>query len=117
LRRTISRKSASTVTLSGVEIPAGALMSVDLDSAHHDAEAFENPNMFDPTRKGPPSLAFGLGAHACLGAVLARQEASVLLQRLLRNFVVCPAGQSRRMCDSDWCDFETIPITLVPVRS
>jgi cytochrome P450 len=83
------------ITLSGVEIPRDAFLIFDVESAHYDPDAYPNPGQFEPTRSGPPNLAFGAGAHACVGVALARLVAKVLIDRLLRDYAMSPAGEAR----------------------
>jgi cytochrome P450 family 107 subfamily K polypeptide 1 len=47
---------------------------------------FPNPDRFDIGRDAGQHLAFGLGNHYCLGASLARLEAEVTLEGLIRRF-------------------------------
>jgi cytochrome P450 len=112
LKRIVGRKTNRSLTLSGVEIPQDAVLIINLESAHHDPEAYPDPECFDLERTGPPTLAFGAGAHACVGVALARLEARVLIERLLRDFVVVPAGEARLRPSLDWNEFESLPIRL-----
>jgi cytochrome P450 len=47
---------------------------------------YEDPHRFDVSRKHKPHVAFGGGAHICIGAPLARLEAQVALVRLFERF-------------------------------
>jgi len=54
-------------------------------SANRDERVFEDPFRFDLTRSPNLHVAFGFGAHVCLGASLARLEMRVAFQELLRR--------------------------------
>ncbi len=57
-----------------------------LRAANRDPEQFENPDSFDINRKPGPHMAFGGGAHICIGAPLARLEAQIAFTRLFARF-------------------------------
>ena len=78
------RYACEDVELGGVTIPRGALVLAGLASANRDERRFQNPDRLDLGRDPNRHLAFGLGAHFCLGASLARLEARIALQALLR---------------------------------
>jgi cytochrome P450 len=65
-----------------VEIGGAAI----LGSANRDAEQFIYPDTLDLTRKGVKHLAFGLGAHSCIGAVVVRTAATLATQEFLDQF-------------------------------
>lgn len=71
----------------GVSIPKGSTVFIMFGSANHDERAFADPDklVLDRRSRGgcKPHLAFGLGAHFCLGAQLARAEARLALEWLL----------------------------------
>ena len=74
------------VTLSGVEIPAGARLLVGIGSANRDEAHFADGERFDIRRHNAREhLGFGYGRHHCLGADLARMEMRVILEELTRR--------------------------------
>lgn len=81
-RRTATR----AVTLGGCDIEPGQKVQVWEGSANRDSLVFEQPDVFDITRKPNPHLGFGYGIHYCLGANLARLELRVLFEELLSRF-------------------------------
>jgi cytochrome P450 len=75
------RTTTEEVTLSGVTIPTGQRLQVLYAAANRDATQFENPHTFDIQRKNAADhISFGKGIHFCLGASLARLEATVALR-------------------------------------
>lgn len=78
------RLCVKTVTIGGVEIKAGTTILLSHMAANRDARRFENPHHFDMNRpRIKEHLAFGRGAHTCIGAPLARKEVIVSIERLL----------------------------------
>lgn len=76
------RLAKEDVTLDGVTIPAGSRVLMMFASGNHDPQQFENPEDFCPSRRNVlQHVAFGAGAHFCLGAPLARMELEIMLQR------------------------------------
>jgi cytochrome P450 len=63
----------------GVVIPAADAVIGVWSSANRDPERFEDPDSFNVFRDQQSHLAFGFGPHFCLGAVLARAEARIVL--------------------------------------
>lgn len=78
------RMCQKTITLGGVEIKAGTTILLSHMAANRDPRRFENPGEFDMNRKkAKEHLAFGRGAHTCIGAPLARREVAISIERLL----------------------------------
>ncbi|MGV9286008.1 cytochrome P450 [Streptomyces sp. NPDC003719] len=68
------------------EIPEGARLRVMFAAAGRDPEWVEDPDTFRLDRQGPPRhLGFGHGIHFCVGAALARLEARIALETLVRT--------------------------------
>jgi cytochrome P450 len=70
------------VTLHGVTMPRGDFVLLLTGSACRDERQFPDADAFDIGRDVPLQLAFGHGAHKCLGAALARLESCVALEEL-----------------------------------
>jgi cytochrome P450 len=82
-----NRRSATRdVELGGMRIRAGQKVTHWYPSANRDERVFPDAQRFDVGRVPNPHLAFGLGAHHCLGATLARTEVRVMYEELLDRF-------------------------------
>jgi len=78
------RLCVKTTTVGGVEIKAGTTILLSHMAANRDGKRFENPHEFNMNRpRIKEHLAFGRGAHTCIGAPLARKEVGVSIERLL----------------------------------
>lgn len=80
------RIALADMVIGGVEVPAGDVMMLLLAGANRDPAEYDRPDVFDPERKNLRHLGFGRGAHYCLGAPLARLEASVALAAVAARF-------------------------------
>ncbi|PAZ15102.1 cytochrome P450 [Streptomyces sp. SA15] len=69
---------------SGV-LPSGTTVVCSMAAANRDDSAFEAADELDLGRSPNPHIAFGSGAHSCLGQPLARTELQVVLDALLRR--------------------------------
>ncbi len=81
-----SRWVARDVELHGVTIPRGARCSLLNGSADRDERHFPDPDRFDIHRDIDRQLAFGYGAHFCIGAAVARLEGRVALHETLKRY-------------------------------
>jgi hypothetical protein len=79
----LARTTTAPVTLHGRTIPEGSKVLLLFGSANHDERAIPDAERFDVLRQPNPHVAFGFGAHFCLGANLARLEAKVAFEELL----------------------------------
>jgi cytochrome P450 len=80
-----SRVTKEDVELGGVVIPAGEGVTALAGSANHDPEVFACPEKLDLTRGSRHHVAFGYGAHQCIGQNLARLELQITYETLFRR--------------------------------
>jgi len=82
---TQTRQVTQPVTLSGVDLQPGDALAAVLASANRDERHWPDADRYDIDRRGAHA-AFGLGAHHCAGAPLARYEVRLPLEMLLDRF-------------------------------
>jgi cytochrome P450 len=86
------------LTLRGVEIKQGAVVTFLLGAANTDAAHFKDANEVDFARERNIHLAFGSGPHRCLGSHLARMEMRVALEewhRRIPDYAIAPGETPR----------------------
>jgi cytochrome P450 len=82
----LARTTTEDVQINGTHIPAGDRVLLNWIAANHDPEVFADPETVNLERGRRVShVAFGAGAHRCLGAHLARLELIVLLEEILHH--------------------------------
>ncbi|MEW1647590.1 cytochrome P450 [Streptomyces sp. NPDC091219] len=98
-------------------IEEGDVVTVWNVSANHDERVFDHPERFDQARTPNKHLAFAHGAHFCIGAHLARQEISAVLEAL-RALVRTPVATAppQRVFSSFLSGLATLPVALEPER-
>jgi cytochrome P450 len=98
----------------GIECRRGDMFAAFLAAANSDPSKFESPHLFDINRHPNPHLSFGTGAHFCLGYQLARAEAAVAMDGILRRFPAIRLVDESRV---EWRNGLGIrAITQLPVR-
>jgi cytochrome P450 len=87
----LGRVAKESKQVNGVDIEKDTVVIPVISAANRDAEKFDDPDSFRIDRATSAGLAFGAGAHYCLGNSLARVEAEVVFQEVaarLRDFHV-----------------------------
>ncbi|HUH70091.1 MAG TPA: cytochrome P450 [Mycobacterium sp.] len=82
----VSRNALEDMVIGDTEVIKGDTMMLLLAAAHRDPAEYDLPDTFDPDRGTLRHLGFGRGLHYCLGAPLARLEASVALSAVTARF-------------------------------
>ncbi len=105
------RMANADVEIAGVPIAKGDWLMLNYVAANHDPEQFENPRKFDAARDPNRHIAFGAGAHQCLGLHLARLEMRILFNELLdRLDAIELAGEPRRAKSTFVGGLKTLPL-------
>lgn len=116
LETATERYAREDVTIAGVTIPRGALVFAVIASANRDATQFEDPDRLDITREKNRHLAFGQGAHFCLGAPLARLEGQIAIPTLVRRLpnlrLAAPVESLRWRATPILRGLETLPVNF-----
>ncbi|RDI45002.1 cytochrome P450 family protein [Nocardia mexicana] len=81
-----ARYTTAPITLGDQHIDAGEFIMISLAAVNRDPERFAEPDRIHAGREDNRHVAFGHGIHFCVGAALARMEATVALTRLLDRF-------------------------------
>jgi cytochrome P450 family 142 subfamily A polypeptide 1 len=102
MARTVTRD----VVLERTELRAGDGIVLLYESANFDATHFDDPERFDVARTPNDHLAFGFGAHFCLGASLARLEITTMVDTVLQ-----------RLPDLELATSEPLPRALGAIQS
>ncbi|WP_456316820.1 cytochrome P450 [Streptomyces cavernicola] len=80
------RTALEDVEVEGQLIRAGDTVTLSFQAANRDPARFPEPDRLDLRRRAVGHVAFGHGAHQCLGQQLARVEMRIALPALLRRF-------------------------------
>lgn len=117
----LARHVERPAEVGGVSVPAGAKVLVLLGSANRDERVFTDPASYDVHRDKAELaqiLSFGTGRHFCLGANLARLEARIVLEELVRRVagLEVHADRAVRVHSTSVRGFASLPVTFT-VRS
>lgn len=83
--QTFMRTTTCPVNVGDIDIPEGQKVLLFLASANRDPLQWDDPDRFDIRRRTLGHVGFGHGIHVCVGQMLARLEAQVLLASLLEH--------------------------------
>ncbi len=79
-----ARMTTRAVEVNGVAIPEGKKVLLMYGSANRDESVYTDAASYAPDRQAKRHLSFGEGIHFCLGAPLARLEARIAIEEVLR---------------------------------
>ena len=86
----LPRVVTEDTVLDGKKLAKDSLVFLCWASGNRDPDKFENPDEFNIDRKGSSQhLAFGVGVHMCIGAMLARNEIKASLKQFINRVESC----------------------------
>ncbi len=112
----LARVATGDLTVRGTTIPAGDRVLLLVGSANRDEDVFPEADRYAIGRDTGDLASFGFGRHFCLGASLARLEARVCLEELVRrvaDYDVDPDG-IERVHSVNVRGLATLPTTVTP---
>ena len=116
--KNMARTATRDVELGGATIHEGQELLLLYPSANRDETVFDNADTFDIGRSPNPHVAFGFGAHFCLGNQLARLELKVMFERLLARMPDIHLAAERetlpRRPANFISGFEAMPVAFTP---
>ena len=119
--KNMARVATRDVELGGAQIKAGQELILLYPSANRDEDVFEHADTFDITRSPNPHVAFGFGAHFCLGNQLARLELRVMVERVLARLPDLRLAVERGALPRREANFisgiEEMPVAFTPSAS
>jgi len=105
------RTAGEDTEIGGQKIANDDWLMINYVAANHDPAQFENPRKFDAARSPNRHLAFGAGAHQCLGLHMARLEMRILFNELLDRIETLElAGEPKRAKSTFVGGLKSLPI-------
>lgn len=115
IRHVVLRYATTDLDIAGTRIRKGEAVLAATIAANHDPGRHDRPEEFDPTRStSKDHIAFGYGAHYCLGARLAKLETEIALRGLFERFPHLQlAADPAQLCSISLQGFNSLPVYLV----
>ena len=117
--KNFNRRATRDVELHGETIRQGQNVLLLYPSANRDENAFADPETFDIRRHPNDHVAFGFGAHLCLGHRLARAEITGMVDRILERLpdIHLAGDVTQPLRVSNFIvGFETLPVAFTPTQ-
>jgi cytochrome P450 family 142 subfamily A polypeptide 1 len=115
--KNMCRTALRDVTMGDATIHEGDELLLLYPSANRDESVFERPEEFDISREPNPHVAFGFGAHFCLGNQLARLELKTMFEQLFARLpdLAATAKDLPPRRESNFISgIESLPMTFTP---
>jgi len=114
--QTFFRTTTREVEVAGTTIPEGEKVLLFLAAANRDPRRWSEPERFDIRRESAGHVGFGYGIHQCVGQMVARMEAEILLSALVKRVAKLDlAGTPTYHLNNTVRGFETLPLRVSAV--
>src|SRR5439155_21052497 len=113
----LGRLAKKDADVAGQKIAKGDFLMLSYAAAARDPQIFENPNEVDIDRKITVNPAFSFGPHRCIGSHIARQEARITLEEVLKRMpdLAIPPGKGPKFSNSTITrNMDSLPLTFTP---
>lgn len=111
--QTFFRTTTREVDVAGVRIPSDEKVLLFLAAANRDPREWDDPERFDIRRRAVGHVGFGYGIHMCVGQMVARLEAEILLTELAKRITsVSLAGAPERRLNNTLYGLDRLPVTV-----
>ena len=111
--KTFMRSASADTELRGRKIKANDWLMLCYASGNRDEEVFPDSETFDIDRKPNRQIAFGNGAHLCLGQHLARMEMRILFEELIPRLKSVRLNGEPKLSESFFVNgLKTLPISF-----
>lgn len=113
--QTFFRTTTRATEVAGVAIPEGAKVLLFLAAANRDPRKWLQPDSYQVDRRASGHVGFGFGIHQCLGQMVARQEAELVLEALVpRVKSIRLAGQPQRRLNNTLHAISSLAVEVEP---
>ena len=113
--QTFFRTTTREVEIGGHQLGEGEKILMFLGSANRDPRRWEQPEVYDITRRTSGHVGFGSGIHMCVGQLVARLEGEVMLAALARRIASIEiSGPVKRRYNNTLRGLDCLPLTVKP---
>ncbi len=114
--QTFFRTTTSDVQIEGQIIPKDSKVILFLAAANRDPRCWDDADRFDLDRVTSGHVGFGFGIHQCLGQMVARLEAELVLEAMIPCIAeIRLAGPPMRRLNNTLHALASLPVEIVPV--
>jgi cytochrome P450 len=114
--QTFFRTTTRPLDIEGIEIPSDEKVLLFLASANRDPRRWEEPEKFDIRRRPVGHVALGNGIHVCVGQMVARLEAEMMLGALAERVKgIDIVGEPKRKLNNTLRSLVSLPVEVTPL--